>query len=162
MNERQRKQLDDWHDKQIKEHGWYMHYVIDNHHTHHVAESFKHPDFQIVMNMPANVIGGLFTNLVDRVKAGEQFALNQVVEGIAAKDYKVKLVGAEENGRPVLRVIIPEANGNLDEDKMTPDYRRQYDGVLSVIEFLAFIPNGLETFDEVVKKTVERTLKENP
>jgi hypothetical protein len=135
-----KERIQKWRDKQIKEHGWYMHYIEDNYHTHHVLESFGHPDFQTVMNMTEETISGILSNFVDRVKDGEKFSAGQIVEGIADNGYKIKLVGAIEDGRPVLRLIIPEANGNLDEDKMTPDYRRQYEGTFDPIEFLAFIP----------------------
>jgi phosphomannomutase len=124
-----------WAAEQIEKYGWYAHYVGGNEygegvnfHTHNVLESFKHYDFQIVVAVASGTAHSIFEELIRRIKEGESFKIGQIVSGIV-KNYNVKLCMASENNRRVLRIILPEANGELEETKMT-NLRYQYNGVL--------------------------------
>lgn len=120
--------------KMIEECGFFCHYVFDDHeaplgvnaHTHGLVENFDHDDFQIVAPVPAKSMHGLFWNFVNRIKEGERFFSGQVVENIA-KNYKVKLVNAEEEGRIVLRIIVPDQLGNYERGEITGILAKQYD-----------------------------------
>ncbi|MED2737171.1 DUF4262 domain-containing protein [Bacillus toyonensis] len=89
---------------------------ILNMHTVGVEQTYKHKDFQIVIYMPPNVAHMLFTMLVDRVKSGETIEVNKKYDDVL-EDYDVYFVERAENGRNVLRMILPDKEGNFPEDE---------------------------------------------
>jgi hypothetical protein len=112
-------------------HGWYSHILQQkgfvNCHTHGL-DRFNHLDFQLVLPVDGNILQQLVTTLVDRVKAGEKFEAGMRVSGVVA-NYDVLLVAAkesEQNSRQVLRVILPDQQGNLDEERMNAFFASQY------------------------------------
>ncbi len=120
----------------IHNHGWYAHYVMEdlsevpigmnNYHTHGMVESFGHLDFQIVIPIPPKTVHDIFYTLIDLVKEGNCFAsVNQ--SGKILNGYNVAFARATENGREVIRVILPAANGTLDRDKMTDGWELQWE-----------------------------------
>lgn len=123
-----------WEQESLEKYGWYVHYVGSdrdvptgyNAHTHGLVEKYNHPDLQIVCPLPPRVAHGTFWNIVDRIAAGEKFKAGDVVSDIAGNGYKVKFVNAWEVDRPVLRVIIPDKDHNLDRDTLTGNFELQY------------------------------------
>lgn len=115
----------------LKKYGFYIHLVADNEyqeinaHTHGLAENYNHVDFQIVLNLHPQVISSIFHNICDLVKSGEKFHDGQSVPGII-KNFNVKLFETTESNRKVLRIILPDKKGNLDEDAMEELYAEQY------------------------------------
>jgi hypothetical protein len=120
----------------MEKHGWYAHFVLAEDesgvadiHTHGIEQTFGQPDLQVTLPLPtseAKVILRLFHNVVDYIKQGVELRngvyLDRVVSGM-----KVKLVAAEEGGRPILRMILPDAQGKLEPDEMSEDFARQYE-----------------------------------
>jgi hypothetical protein len=111
--------------------GWYSHIIpqggLTNCHTHGL-ERLGHLDFQLVLPIDGNILLKLATMLVDRVKGGEKFEANMRVSGVVA-NYDVLLITAKEcerNPRQVLRVILPDQKGNLDEGRMDALFASQY------------------------------------
>jgi hypothetical protein len=108
-----------WEKEMIDNHGWYSHYVIDdpmspngfNCHTHGVKEVFNHPDFQIVLPMHQGVCSGIFGRLVEKLKGGD--SLEGTMDDVISM-YSVRTIHAKEGDREVLRIIIPDKDGNLD------------------------------------------------
>lgn len=124
-----------WEMEKMAEYGWIAHFVGDdsdsptgyNVHTHGLVESFDHPDLQIVCPMPEQLAHKLLCNLVSQItEEGKKFKAGDVVERVLGQGYKTKLVDAQECGRPVLRLIMPDEKGNLDVDKLEESYRIQY------------------------------------
>lgn len=119
--------------KFLETEGWYAHLVYNdtrtptgcNIHTHGLVETCGHLDFQLVTAVPPEVVGGIFRELVKRIKAGEKFHSGQYLAEIIQR-FKVKLVDAWEGRRPVLRIILPDTNGNLDEGEIYPPHDKQY------------------------------------
>jgi hypothetical protein len=120
--------------KMIEEHGWYIHYVSGddkvlplglNAHTHGLWESRRHPNFQIVLPINPQVIHSIFWNLFRQVEDGEIFLPDHNYDKII-QDFAVRCIAAWECKRPVLRVILPDADGNLLEPDMAPNYAMQY------------------------------------
>ena len=117
----------------LAEYGWYVHFIADdadsptgfNYHTHGLSEGYDHPDFQIVFRLPPEKAHFIFDELCNRVKKGEKFEDGQIVDKVI-RDYKVKLVSATENDRPVLRVILPAKDGKLERDEMLEPFNLQY------------------------------------
>ena len=128
----------DWKAHCLAEFGWYAVHVTGepgpdtptgvNSHTHGLAANYGHLDFQIVMPLDGTVAHALLTVLADRVKAGERFEAGLQVARVAARGYKVRLVAAREGDRDVLRVVIPDAEGNLTPARLSGTYLLQYVG----------------------------------
>ena len=106
-------------------HGWYSHFVLPengnqdwvNYHTHGLPERYGHLDFQLVLPVKPDTLYNLAARLVERVKKGERFVAGMRVSGIL-EDYDVLLVRMNESHtihRPVLRVILPDKEGNLNK-----------------------------------------------
>lgn len=118
----------------LKSEGWYSHYVVPegekwvNYHTHGLPEHFRHPDFQFVIPLDADTLHALATKLVDRVKKGERFRAGMRVSGIM-QEYDVLLIEASETRnirRRVLRVILPDKTGNLDQATLGGIFAAQF------------------------------------
>ena len=77
-----------------------------NYHTHGMKK-YKHPDFQLVLNYDMQVAGYILNTLADRVRSGERFKDGEYVKGIFL-DCDVRLDTFVEDGRKVLRVIVPD------------------------------------------------------
>lgn len=116
--------------------GWYSHYVFpeDDHsravncHTHGVRESFGHPDLQLVLPIAPEKASDLLRSFVLEVKKGRYFKDGQVVDDLLQDGFKVKFVKVDEGGREVLRVILPDPQGNVEKDAMDEAYAAQYQG----------------------------------
>ena len=125
-----------WGTDMLAKHGWFVHFVQDdpesptrfNCHTHGLVEKDGHPDFQIVFPLPPPTLHGILSAIVERVKAGERFKAGQTVERVVGNGYEIKLVAAEEGGRAILRLIIPDRDGNLDVESLGGVFRDQYEG----------------------------------
>lgn len=87
-----------------------------NAHTHGLMEQFGHPDFQLVLNIDPNTIGGILNTLGIRVRNGEKFNAGDIVEDVIGDGYKVRLDAAVECDRIVLRVILPDEKHRFPED----------------------------------------------
>lgn len=118
----------------LAKHKWCAHYVFDddtmpmgsNYHTHGIAENLGHPDFQSVLRIDPQVLHGVLTSIAEQVKKGRKFEAgmryDKVLQGM-----DVTFINAREGGRKVLRLILPDKNGELDADKMDPAFALQYD-----------------------------------
>lgn len=95
-----------------------------NAHTHGM-EKYGHMDFQMVLEYPPQHICYILNTLGERVRDGKQFHVGELVEGIFL-DCLVRLDEFEEDGRKVLRVIIPDRYNLFPEDPKCMDmYRLQ-------------------------------------
>ena len=121
----------------LESHGWYSHFVFtaaDRHrrvtyHTHGLPEHYGHLDFQLVLPLDVDALHALATTLVDRVKRGERFVAGMRVSGVIKK-HDVLLVQTTETRstpRSVLRVILPDTNGNLDRATLKGLFTAQFE-----------------------------------
>jgi hypothetical protein len=138
--------LKTWEAVKQEKHGWSAHSVFYemkdrpekkgipyqwNHHTHGVVERFDHPDLQIVLPLAPAIVGSIFNTMVEIIKEGGCYILtNKEYEGVLGGGFKVRTRWATEGRRQVLRVILPDSQGNLAEDKIHRDYRDQYLGTI--------------------------------
>jgi hypothetical protein len=120
-------------ERMMDEHKWVWHYVVDdlsdtvNAHTHGLVKNFGHVDLQITLPLSMLKVRGVFNSVVDHIKEGRRFVDGEVADRILCEPYKVKFVRAEESGREVLRIIVPDARGSLDPETMDRAYARQFD-----------------------------------
>jgi hypothetical protein len=105
----------------IEKYGWYTHYVFDdkmcpsniNIHTHHVFESFKHKDIQVCLNLRPQLIHQIIANVIEGIKQGIKYEPGRKYAGII-DNFKLEFIDAVEDGRPVLRLLIPDENGQYE------------------------------------------------
>jgi hypothetical protein len=127
----------EWERTSIEKYGFFIHFVPDgmphgliNIHTHGFVESFGFPDIQIVIHIGQNAAMGILHLLADKCRAakgGEQPFKVGVDYNNIAEGFLVRFIDAKENDRPVLRLIVPDNEGNLDADKMNrPLFAAQY------------------------------------
>ncbi len=84
-----------------------------NAHTHGM-EFYRHPDFQLVLELPDEEIGRILNTLGCMVRDGRKFHAGEYVKGIY-EDCNVRLEKFSETDRDVLRVIIPDKNNLFPE-----------------------------------------------
>lgn len=113
---------------------WIMHYVSDsacdmcgsNHkkyfkeglsniHTHGMREMYNHPEFQIVLDIDPSAASYLLNGFCQLVKDGRRFKAGDIVSGVGLCD--ISLFEATDNGKKVLRIIIPDTSYRLPDDK---------------------------------------------
>lgn len=122
-------------DDAITKHGWACHIVPDdpevatgwNVHSHGLAETAGHPDFQITMPLDPETAHGVMIALAEAVQAGRRFAPGDVADGII-RGHIVGFARAWEGGRDVLRCIMPDPEGRLARGEVEGVYRAQYEG----------------------------------
>lgn len=118
----------------IAKDGFFAHLIAEdkttpmgfNAHTHGFELTWNHPDLQIVFPVDGQVAMGLFWAAVAHIKEGSVFSDGDVVARIAGNNYKVKFIKVQEAGRDVLRMILPDLQGNLDVETITGNFRHQY------------------------------------
>lgn len=112
----------------IVTYGFHIHYVfgvvakrtpkgpeirLANIHTHGLTETFGHNDLQIVFPLEPEVASGILHTIVDTIQKGKKYKNGETVEEILKKGYKIRLQRFTEGDRKVLRIILPDKEGNL-------------------------------------------------
>lgn len=136
------EQYKQWESEKMSEHGWIIHYVgADensptglNIHTHGLQETYDHLDLQVVLPIPQQIVQPILHTIVDRIKDGEKFGDGDTIENVIGNGLTVKMVSANENNRPVLRVIFPDQTGSCDSWAMKDPYLRQYGDLVDLPE----------------------------
>lgn len=111
--------IDLWVDEMVKRHGWHIHFDLlstnypynVNIHTHGLSK-FDHIDLQICYSVIKEDAYTIFLNIVNKIKKGLKFrpAIKyfDILHG-----HEVEFAEAKEDGRVVLRIILPDKNGDL-------------------------------------------------
>jgi hypothetical protein len=101
-----------------------IHYTIDldkngmaNYHTHGLREHYDHPDFQIVLPISSKIVVPIFHQIMGMIKGGKRFEAGVDYDDILRDGYLVRMIGAIEDNREVLRIIFPDKSGNLGPDQ---------------------------------------------
>lgn len=105
----------------MQEFGWYAHIVTDddacpngiNLHTHGIAHSFKHPDFQFCIGINPSHAMGILHLLVDKIKSGRTFGPGEIYHDIV-EGYPAQFIYAKECGRTVLRMCVTNPQGTYE------------------------------------------------
>lgn len=120
--------------KSVEKYGFYVR-LIDGegpyggiYNTYMLPESFGHPDLQIVLSLDPQVAMSIINRCVDKIKSGMTFEPNKVYADVL-NDYGVKFVPCFDEERKILRIIMPDAQNNLDQDVIQEGFAEQYHGV---------------------------------
>lgn len=127
-------QARDWEFRQLAKHGWYVHLIANDDssptgfqaHTHGLREAADHADFQVVVPLPQNLVHDILINLVDRVKTGERFEVKSQADNVIGNALRVAFLAVKEDGRDVLRVILPDGKGKLGREEIAYPWSDQY------------------------------------
>lgn len=114
---------------------WIVHYVTDsicdmcgdnntphfkpnlcNAHTHGLRELYGHPEFQFVLNIGMKTVLPILNHLGLMVKSGRRFKAGDSVSGIIL-GYDIRLFEATDNGKKVLRVVVPDQYNRFPDDE---------------------------------------------
>jgi Domain of unknown function (DUF4262) len=122
-----RNQENQW----LKERGWFAHivpyqYPFADIHTHGLSENFHHTDIQLVLMFDKATIQKTLDIIVDYIQAGNVIHDGDEIEGLFKCPVRfVKTVDVTD-GRPLLRLILPDAKGRFPEDETCDfPYREQ-------------------------------------
>ena len=125
--------ITEFEERCMRQFGWFAHVIMDSDnvtgfsfHTHGLEISQKHKDFEITLPIGQETAHGIMTSIADRIKAGEKFEEGKDYDGIIV-GFKVRFVERTETRRQVLRVILPDKDGNLDRDKVKDDFAKQWE-----------------------------------
>lgn len=127
------EEIQAWEQDCLEKCGWYTHYVFDdkgfpggaNNHTHGLVESFGLPDLQICFPIPGDICHGILWAAVKVMQDGVEFEKGKEYEDIL-HDYKVMFTPATESGRDVMRMILPDKDGNLKREEIAEPFKRQW------------------------------------
>lgn len=102
-------------------------YYLCDAHTHGLSKYGDGHEFQMVLDGGEQEISYVLNEIGRRVKSGERFAPGDKVSGIY-DDCSVRIEkNLDENGNEVLRVVIPDMNGNYyDEENCDYPYSMQF------------------------------------
>lgn len=100
-----------------------IHHIAD-HRTVGLRENFNHPDLQIYYPIDASIALDTFYTVVNLIKEGSIFSDGFVSEDVAS--LPVKFIAVKLDGVDMLRIIIPDKQGNLDEGIISEPFNRQY------------------------------------
>ena len=108
-----------------------MHYVPEdpatpftNIHTHGFPEKFNHKDIQITYNLPMKLAGSLMHEIAGNLANGTVYEPGKKYDNVL-RGYDVTFAEAEECGRPVLRMILPDKDGKFNSSH---PYVHQWEG----------------------------------
>ena len=123
------QELRKWENDCVEKYGYYVHYVNSGElidvHTHGLVETHNHIDLQIVLPIDPKISHSVISSAVSKIEKGETFEDGQIAEGII-KNFPVKFIEAEESGRKVLRIILPDPEGKIEQDEINEKYAIQY------------------------------------
>ena len=92
------------------------------------AENFKHPDIQINYPLPGELALHCLSTVADLVKSGKTYKDGDLSDDVL-HDLPVKFVAVEIDGVSMLRMILPDKEGNVERDKMAYRYSLQYSDI---------------------------------
>jgi len=117
--------IEKWQEEQLAEHGWYVHIVPQENGLIDVHSHGAEQNFQTVLPIDPKVTHSVIGYFIDKVKAGERFEGGHVDLKALQNGFKVKLLALEKPD--CFRIILPDPDGNLDEEKMEDAYAAQFD-----------------------------------
>ncbi|MDB4330208.1 DUF4262 domain-containing protein [bacterium] len=133
------EEIEKQQEQYLKDCGFYVHYVPGededsptgvNIHTHGIQESFDHPDFQIVMMVSMEAVHSIFHYMVSKIKKGVKYEPGKIYKDVVPNDLPIafKWTTESDSSRNVLRMIVCDPVGEIEEDKMQEPYNHQYCG----------------------------------
>jgi hypothetical protein len=125
-----------WEQEALEKQGWFGHYCNDeryptgaNYHTHGLPATMNHMDLQLVVPLDMKTAHGIFTGVVDLIKEGKVFHDGDTADKVV-RGYRVKFIEMTEGERQVLRIILPDQRGNLEQWEIEGNLALQYEPFL--------------------------------
>ncbi len=76
-----------------------------------MLENLGHKDFQCCFPIHAQQVMTFFHAIINDIRSGKSFISEVDYPGYIHRDYMVRFMDAIEDGRPVLRLLIPNVDG---------------------------------------------------
>lgn len=119
----------------LDKYGWVVRYVFEtdahefdglaNIYTKGLPESFGHPNIQVVLPLPQDIIHSVLLGMVESIKTGVVFE-SGVISDEVLRGMPVTFKTFKNNGKEVLRLLLPDPNGILPTDPSCQEaYKRQ-------------------------------------
>ncbi len=129
LDDRQ-KELKHWSRVMMLRYGWYVHFVFEdkdfpygiNFHTHGIEDSFAHPDLQICFPIQKEMAHQIFNAIVAEIKKGIVFKAGKQYADIIGEGLNIAFIQAIECGRPLLRIIFRDENGDCEQDILSKQF----------------------------------------
>lgn len=116
----------------ISKQGFFCHMVfpesendLANYHTHGLPQSSDHPDIQVVIALSKDQYGPIIHGVYEKIKDGTKFEVGIQYDEII-RNMPVEFIWAVESGRDVLRMILPDTNGNTSKETIGLSYGQQW------------------------------------
>lgn len=127
-----------WIDEMMEKHGWFVDGVQDpsypygiQFHTHGLMKTYEHVDLQIIFNLGLKTANKIFWSAVNQIKEGKKFSPGEEASEVI-ENMNVLFLPMIENQRPVLRIVFPDVNGELDKNKIEDMFKDQWEWVEDV------------------------------
>lgn len=120
----------------MEKYGWVVHYVhatapgeAFSYHTHGVLESFGHPDLEITLPLEPKMVHPIICDMVEQIKEGRKFEAGNKYDKVL-RGFMVKAIVASDEGRPLIRILLPDPKGRFPGDKKCDStYEKQLTGI---------------------------------
>lgn len=123
----------------IRKYGWYALFAADpqiatgfNYHTHGFNKTLGHFDLQIVLPLDPVKCHGIAKTIYGQIKGGKVFRDGDetTIPHQDGSEFPVRFVRVRERDRSVLRVILPNSDGDLEPKQAAegddPEYALQW------------------------------------
>lgn len=122
--------------EKLEKYGWIVHGVlsetglgVNNIHTHGLEVSQNHIDLEIA-NLPfidLETLHTLLANAVGLIKKGVKLEVGKKYDQIMKEPFQVEFINSKEEGRNVLRMILPDKNNCTIKSEMDEFLRPQWE-----------------------------------
>jgi hypothetical protein len=118
----------------MEQYGWVWHYTQHetdptkaNIHTHGFDTKFNHLDVQITLPCSPKIAQTVLNGVVNKLEKGVTFKDGDIATEVIGNNFKVMFVKKQESDRDVLRIILPDPDGNLLQEFQSKEYAAQWD-----------------------------------
>lgn len=115
---------------------WQIHLVSDNKgfkkymcdaHTHGINKFFN-TEIQMVLNIDSKLIANLINDIGRLIKSGYKFTEGDLLYNLLTDDMPIGFINAKDyEGEPILRILLPDVNGEVYKPNVTDVYAMQYE-----------------------------------
>lgn len=156
--------LEQWARDMMAEHGWYVLYILDDpqtpfgvsYHTFGLRETFGHPDLQICLRINQDLAHAVFSAIVERIRTGARYEDGGCYAGLLKGEYSLRFAASRNDGRKLLRILIPDTNDSLDTEPYSMQLDMLSDG--SKLAALHYEVSDLSTRADVENFTISLVL----
>lgn len=117
-----------------KDPGFIVHSVIGtgDAHTHGIAERYNHPELELRLNIDPNLAMQVINQAGFLVSQGITLEEGMILSDFCSPGFDATVIQCEHG----LRLVLCDGNGELEPDKMTDDFKTQYENLKEIGEYV--------------------------